>query len=110
MGLDWVLYGRPRPGAEAEFARLTRTIHRSRSCARRARRARREPAARHRRRDELALSPFAEVGCPCIGVDEAADRWLRARYASGTSIPSTSGPRCPGTRCSDGSPAPTSPS
>ena len=28
MGLDWMLYGRPAPGREEEFARLTATINR----------------------------------------------------------------------------------
>jgi hypothetical protein len=79
MGLDWMLYGRPAPGREKEFARLTATINRleEERCGEKEKKLLDRTA---RRRDKICVSPWEEVGCPMIGRDAEADEWLRQRH------------------------------
>jgi hypothetical protein len=80
MGLDWMLYGRPRPEHREEFDRLTAEINliEEQSCRSTENDAKLDELAQ--RRDEIALSPWEEVGCPQIGRDEEADAWLEALF------------------------------
>jgi len=75
-----MLYGRPRPGKEADFAGLTARINEldGRYALSDDERARLEKMVNQR--EGIAILPWEEIGCPRIGRDEAADRWLEEQY------------------------------
>ena len=61
MGLDWMLNDRARPGREEEFDRLKAI-------------GREFTEEERQRYHEVAVSPEETLGCPRIGIDEAATR------------------------------------
>ncbi len=88
MGLDWNPLARPKPGSEGEFERLLAEIDSGRAergpgllarmlPARKLTKA--EIAERRARFQQISEPPFATMGAPRVGFDEAADAWLRKR-------------------------------
>jgi hypothetical protein len=73
MGLDWNPMGRPKPGAEQEFARLFRQIESTPE-------DRREPLVK--RFQQITQPPFETLGAPRVGSDPKADDWLRERLSA----------------------------
>ena len=69
MGLDWNPLARPKTGHEEEFVRLFRTLE-----AHAAADDREKLLARFR---EISQPPFELLGAPRVGLDAAADEWLR---------------------------------
>jgi len=88
VGLDWNPLARPKPGAEAEFDRLLAalvagTVERGPGLFARMLPPRKltkaELTERRARFQEISEPPFATLGAPRVGFDEAADAWLRER-------------------------------
>lgn len=76
MGLDMLPLSKPKPGFECEFDELFQSIFRttdSGDCP--------ERAVRVARLQDITIAPYEVLGAPRIGVDPAADEWLRARIA-----------------------------
>jgi hypothetical protein len=75
-----MLYGRPKPGKEENFAELTARINEldGRYPLSDQERARLEKMVNQR--EKIAILPWEEIGCPRIGRDEAADRWLEEKF------------------------------
>lgn len=71
MGLDWVPLNKPKPGSEAEFARL---FHKLGSKSRWFR------ESRLARFQAIGVTPYVTLGAPRIGASEAADRWAVEQY------------------------------
>jgi hypothetical protein len=86
VGLDWNPLARPRPGFEGEFERLLTEIEGG-TVARHGLGAFLSPRKlteaeleeRRARFREISEPPFATLGAPRVGFDEAADAWLRGR-------------------------------
>lgn len=66
MGLDWHPQSKPKPGCEAEFARLLGGADWS--------------EAEQARFDEITVSPHQTLQAPQIGQDAAADAWVREQF------------------------------
>ena len=71
MGLDWNPLGRPKPGLEAEFVRLFSNIKDAPS-----EQTRNALLAQFR---QISQAPFELLGAPRVGIDSAADEWLKER-------------------------------
>jgi hypothetical protein len=68
MGLDWDPLNRPRPGFEEEFATLVARLH-----------AEGESTDVVDRMNEITEPVFQTLGAPRVGIDPAADDWLRGK-------------------------------
>ena len=68
MGLDWNPLARPRDGHEEEFIRLFRSLEQEAPV---------ENDPRMARFHEISQAPFELLGAPRVGIDAAADEWLR---------------------------------
>lgn len=85
MGLDWNPLGRPKPGAEEEFASLFKQLGEISVNAgffekwrRRRRGIDRETLLA--RFNEIQITPYETVGAPRVGASAEADAWTRKRY------------------------------
>jgi hypothetical protein len=72
MGLDWNPLPKPKPGREAEFEEVFAELERATA-------ARREDKATLDKFRALSDQPFALMGAPRVGFDDAANAWLRER-------------------------------
>jgi len=73
MGLDWNPLGRPRPGCEAEFTRLFEEFLRTQG---------NERDESLKRFQAISQPAFELLGAPRVGIDIAADNWLRDRFTA----------------------------
>jgi hypothetical protein len=89
MGLDWNPLSRPKPGHEAEYARIFDALEHGAPAKTLFGRATRKPLGAHekeahvQRFREISEAPFEALGAPRVGHDEAADAWLRSRLREG---------------------------
>ncbi len=70
MGLDLCPVGRPKPGHEAEWNRLMRTLYAGRK----------ESKKNFERRNQISVQPFADVGAPRVGESKKADAWALENF------------------------------
>jgi len=85
MGLDWNPLGKPKPGAEEEFAVLFKQLGElptKPSWFERIRLRRRgiDREAIYNRWHEIQISPHETLGAPRVGESAEADAWARERY------------------------------
>jgi hypothetical protein len=86
MGLDWNPLARPKPAMEVEFERLYALLNGQEPLYVTALSAffgitspRRKQERRLARFREISEQPFETLGAPRVGLDAAADAWLRAK-------------------------------
>lgn len=85
MGLDWNPIGKPKPGAEEEFAALFKQLGELPTrpgWLERIRLRRRgiDRDAIKKRWEEIQISPYETLGAPKVGESAEADAWARERY------------------------------
>jgi len=89
MGLDWNPLGRPKKGHEAEHAQLFREMHEGvpsknlfgKTKLRKL--TKKEQEQRIARFKGVCEAPFEALGAPRVGLDAAADEWLRSTLDDG---------------------------
>jgi hypothetical protein len=85
MGLDWNPIGKPKPGAEEEFAALFKQLGELPTRPGwlekiRLRRRGIDREAIKKRWHEIQINPFETLGAPRVGESSEADAWARGRY------------------------------
>jgi hypothetical protein len=85
MGLDWNPLGKPKPGAEEEFAALFKQLGELPTRPGwfekiRLRRRGIDREAIQKRWEEIQISPYETLGAPRVGESAEADAWARERY------------------------------
>ena len=73
MGLDLMPIGRPKPGHEAEWARLMETLYTDKP----------ESDKAANRRIAISVAPYQDVGAPRVGYDAAATAWALTKNRDG---------------------------
>ena len=86
MGLDWNPIGKPKPGAEEEFARLFKQLGELPTSPGwfekiRLRRRGIDREAIKKRWEEIQITPYETLGAPRVGESAEADVWARERYS-----------------------------
>jgi len=69
MGLDLMPFGRAKPGHEAEWEELMKTVYAGEQ----------ETEEAGDRRLEISITPYDDIGVPRVGYDPEANAWVLAR-------------------------------
>lgn len=85
MGLDWVPLEKPKPGHEAEFARLFHLVYPGTTSEKPPKDLAKNPSERElakigKRFDAITIAPHVTARAPVVGRDKAADNWARAWF------------------------------
>src|SRR6185503_8248427 len=65
MGLDLEPLGRAKPGHESEWIELTDLIYEGEELSQ----------SQIDRRNAITIQSFEDIGAPCVGTDDEANRW-----------------------------------
>lgn len=73
MGLDWVLHkDKPKEGSEERFEELEKALRSEGLSDKKRKKLEKEL-------EEVSISAYSVLGCPRIGIDEAATNWFRSK-------------------------------